>query len=354
MKKSILLLTVALMCIVSNRAMAKDTNSPGAINDLSATSGINEGEIDLQFTAPGDDNYSADDTLNGKYYIQYSTNSSSAWDYNSAQAEKIIKDVNYGETNKLIVAMIGDPQFGFPSAIDPEPSLSNAVFTMTDLSNVTHDFFIAAGDLIQPNVIFWPYFHDTIVGMANRPQYLIAGNAEFYMTLENYVNETGFPIGGYTVEKRGIRFIFLNTTEVSGKTAHICHVGEAQMAWLKNELASNTNITTFIIFHAPVQNSVYLSHEAGEFYLKESDKMRNIFTNNPNIVFFANGHTHHQYTAQPDNFGRDSFAVEGNVLYASLPRPPQSFFVDIYNDEIILRPRNSQNKDWGVGGALWN
>jgi len=346
MGKYILIVKAMLIFGLCNCVFAEDTTAPGKIKNLTATTGINDGEIELRFTAPGGDNYSAADTLNGSYFIQYTTKSNTVWNYNKAQVKKIIKDVNYGETNKLIVAMIGDSQFGFPSGNNPEPSLSNAVLTMADLSNLTHDFFIVAGDLIQPNVIFWPYHHKYIEDMAARPQYLIAGNAEYYLTLENYAKETGFPMGGYTVEKRGIRFIFLNTTAASGKTAHICHAGEAQMKWFRKELASNTNITTFIIFHAPMLNSTYGSHEKNEFYMKESAEMRNLFTQYPNIVFIGNGHMHHQYTNPPDSFDRDSFAVEGNVLYASLPRPPQSFFVEIYNDKIMIRPRNSQNKVW--------
>jgi len=325
---------------------AEDTNSPGRIIDLTATVGVNDGEIELQFTAPGNDDYSAAKNLNGTYFIQYSTNKNTNWNYKNAQVKKIIKDVNYGETDKLIVAMVGDTQFGFPTGINPDPSLSNAVLTMKDLSNLTHDFFIVAGDLIQPNTIFWKYHHKYIEDMVTRPQYFIAGNAERYLTLENYVKETGFPMGGYTVEKRGIRFIFLNTTDTSGETAHICHVGEEQMTWLRKELASNTNITTFIFFHAPMLNSTYGSHKENEFYMKESAEMRNLFKKNPNIVFIGCGHVHHQYTSRPDGNGRDSFAIENNVFYVSLPRPPQSFFVEIYNDEIIVRPRNSQKKVW--------
>ncbi|MCK5851690.1 metallophosphoesterase [bacterium] len=346
MKKIILTVTAMLIFTFCNHVFAKDTTSPGKIKNLTAITGVNDGEIELKFTAPGDDGYSAADTLNGTYFIQYSTKSNAVWNCKNAQVKKIIKDVNYGETNKLVVAMLGDTQFGFPTGVDPEPSLSNAVFTMMDLSNLTHDFFIVAGDLIQPNVNFWPYHHKYIEGMAARPQYFIAGNAERYLTLENYAKETGFPIGGYTVEKRGIRFIFLNTAETSGKTAHICHVGEEQMKWLVKELASNTNITTFILFHAPMLNSTHGSHKENEFYMKESAEMRNLFKKNPNIVFIGNGHMHHQYTTPPDPNGRDSFAIESNVFYVSLPRPPQSFFVEIYNDEIIVRPRNSQKKVW--------
>ncbi len=138
-----------------NQLSAEDTSSPGSINDLAATTGVNDGEIELQFTAPGNDDYSAAKPLNGTYFIQYSTNSNPIWDYNSAQVEKIIKDVNYGESNKLIVAMLGDRQFGFPTGVDPEPAISNAVFNMMDLSNLKHDFFIIAGDLRHPNTMFW-------------------------------------------------------------------------------------------------------------------------------------------------------------------------------------------------------
>ena len=65
------------------------------------------------------------------------------------------KDTGQGtagdSTDPLTVAIIGDPQYGFPSGTDPEPSLGNAIITFEDLKTVPHDFFVVLGDIIQPN-----------------------------------------------------------------------------------------------------------------------------------------------------------------------------------------------------------
>ena len=44
-------------------------------------------------------------------------------------------DKNDASENALTVAIIGDPQYGFPSGTDPEPSLGNAITTYEDLNH---------------------------------------------------------------------------------------------------------------------------------------------------------------------------------------------------------------------------
>jgi len=55
-----------------------DDTPPSAISNLTALTGTGEGEINLAWTAPGDDGTS-EDIINGKYRIKYSTDSSVSW-----------------------------------------------------------------------------------------------------------------------------------------------------------------------------------------------------------------------------------------------------------------------------------
>jgi len=64
----------------------QDTTSPDAVTNLAGVTGTNEGEIDLSWTAPGDDGTTGN-IVNGKFAIQYSTYVVS-WSTSSAQITK--------------------------------------------------------------------------------------------------------------------------------------------------------------------------------------------------------------------------------------------------------------------------
>ncbi|MCK5702305.1 MAG: hypothetical protein KAI29_14170, partial [Cyclobacteriaceae bacterium] len=56
-----------------------DVTPPDYITTLSAQTGVNAGEIDLSWTAPGDDGNTGDIT-NGQYHIKYSSTSTDTWE----------------------------------------------------------------------------------------------------------------------------------------------------------------------------------------------------------------------------------------------------------------------------------
>ncbi len=52
---------------------AVDTTPPGAITNLVASTGANDGEINLTWTAPGDDGYTGNNEPTAKYHVRYAT-----------------------------------------------------------------------------------------------------------------------------------------------------------------------------------------------------------------------------------------------------------------------------------------
>jgi len=249
----------------------------------------------------------------------------------------------------LTIAIIGDPQYGFPSGTDPEPSLGNAIITFEDLKTVPHDFFVVLGDLIQPNNKFWRYHHEYTVGMATRPLYLINGNAECYLGPTKFTEETGLLLDPYKVVERGIRFVFLQTTGVETAEGsppndnHQCAVGEKAMDWLRKELAADTRSTTIVFFHAPIFNTTYGSTE--RMRMVESEKMRTLLESHANVKLFANGHVHYPYGAI-DGQDRGQYKRSGNMLYMSVGRPPNTLFLNIEKDKIEIRVRDNKEKKW--------
>ena len=254
-------------------------------------------------------------------------------------------------SDPLTVAIIGDPQYGFPTGTDPEPSVSDAIATYEDLKTVPHDFFVVLGDLIQPNNMFWEYHQKYTVGMATRPLYFINGNASFYLGENNFTEHTGQSLDPYKVVERGIRFIFLHTTDVqtpadseNQNDNHQCSVGEKAMDWLKKELAADTNSTTFVFFHAPIEGTTYDSTE--RMSMVESAEMRELLMSHANVKLFANGHTHYPYGGATGGEGRGGYKKEGHILHVSVGRPPNTMFFNIEKDKIEIRIRDNKAKKW--------
>ena len=252
-------------------------------------------------------------------------------------------------TDALTVALIGDPQYGFPTGTDPEPSLGNAIITFEDLKTVDHEFLAVLGDIIQPNNMFWQYHHEYTMGMATRPVHLICGNAECYLGPTKFTEETGLSLDPYKVVERGIRFIFLQTTGVETAEGsppndnHQCAVGEKAMDWLRKELAADTNSTTVVFFHAPIFNTTYGSTE--RMRMVESEEMKALLESHANVKLFANGHVHYPYGAI-DSQDRGQYKRSGNLLYISVGRPPNTMFFNFEKDRIVIRVRDNKAQKW--------
>lgn len=253
-------------------------------------------------------------------------------------------------TDALTVALIGDPQYGFPSGTDPEPSLGNAIATYEDLKTLDYEFLAILGDVIQPNNMFWEYHEKYTIGMATRPLHMINGNASFYLGVDNFTEHTGQSLDPYKVVERGIRFIFLHTTGVhthegakNPNDNHQCAVGKKAMNWLRKELDADTTSTTVVFFHAPIFNTTYESTERMRMY--ESEEMRTLLESHSNVKIFANGHTHYPYGAT-DSEGRGQYKRSRDLLYISVGRPPNTMFFNFEQDKIEIKVRDNKAKKW--------
>ena len=91
-------------------------------------------------------------------------------------------------------------------------------------------------------------FRDLVLKPAVKPVFSISGNADCGVGLQFYQEYTGLP-NHYTIMRRGIRFIFLGTTELSGHGRHICHVGKEGMDFLEKTLDEDKESTTVLFHH---------------------------------------------------------------------------------------------------------
>jgi len=342
-----LLLVLVSFSAESVQSVKLDTIAPGRVNDLVAESGDRDGQIRLSLTAPGNDAQSPERVLNGSYQVTCVSHQGGDDHARPIERRFVARHVNYGDPNRVVVALLGDTQFGFPKGV-ADPAVQVVRPTMADLQDLTHDFLAILGDLVQTDR-YWPYHHDEIESKAVRPLYLIGGNAEYYYGLDRFVEHTGFSAQGYVVRLRGLRFIFLTVNDVSGETDHICHIGAEQMAWLRRELAADSESSTAVFFHAPLTNTTTGSLPEREMYIYETDALRRLFREYPCIVLFANGHLHRGYGPVAAPRRNSPYMIEDGVLHVSVGRPPHTCVAEFAGDGITIRVRDNRTRTWCPG-----
>ena len=254
----------------------------------------------------------------------------------------------YVDEDNLVVVLMGDPQLH----MNPR-SLEHAQTAIKDLVEVPHDFLAVLGDLVQNKAEYFEDYDRLILQAATKPVYSIAGNAELGAGLDAYQECSGLPLC-YAIYRRGIRFIFTSVTAVTGPKTHICNLGPEQLSWLEKELASDTESTTVIMFHAPVFETTWRSEDRealpfpGSMYLKESARMCELFAEYPNIKVYAHGHLHHAYGVR-DEFGRGEYCLKNGVLHISVGATANnrgSSVLHIAKDKIVAKVRDHGTAAW--------
>ena len=248
----------------------------------------------------------------------------------------------------LVVLLMGDPQI----AMAPETP-AHVATAMADILTLEHSFLAVLGDLVQNKAEYYEDYRRLVLDTAKQPVFSVAGNGDVAAGLKAYQRATGLGLY-YTVYRRGIRFIFTSTTGMSGRARHICHPSPDQMAWLRAELARDTQSTTVILSHAPVFETTFHSEDRrdkpfpGSMYLYESPELRKLFGRYANIKVFASGHLHHRY-GTVDEHGRSQYAVQDNVLHISVGATANgqgSVALYIGRDVIAARVRDHARQRW--------
>jgi len=275
------------------------------------------------------------DDLSAKYYLTVSNNLCT------------LASENY-PFDKLVICLMADPQL---IMVPETPQYVD--IAMTDIIDVDHDFMAVLGDLSQNNPDFYVDYKEAVLDRAVRPVYSLAGNADLNAGLSAYMTATALPLY-YSIYRRGIRFIFLSTTYFTGVHYHICHLGSEQLSWLEEELNADLTTTTIIFSHPPIFETTWHSEERdhlaapGSMYLGESAEMRALFSQHENIKIYANGHMHYNY-GTVDQYGRDGYFEEGNVLHMSVGASANncgSSYLFIEKDKIIVKVRDHEHHLW--------
>ena len=266
----------------------------------------------------------------------------------SSKNKAVTEAIDDATENAVVVVLMGDPQL----YMNPN-SLENTKTAMDDIVDIEHDFLAVLGDLVQNKAEYYTDYDKLILQASLRPHYSLAGNSDLNAGHDAYQAATGLPLY-YTIHKRGIRFVFLSVISVSGQHAHICNLGSEQLDWLTKQLASDTESTTCIFFHAPVFETTWHTENRssqpmpGSMYLGESGEMRSLFSRYPNIKVYASGHLHHSYGLK-DEFGRSDYFMEDNVLHINVGATANnkgSSVLYIEKNRIVVKVRNHKTQSW--------
>jgi len=171
-------------------AMA-DTDRPSKTQDFTATTGISEGKINLEWTAPYDNETSTFNLtiIEGKYHIQRSTDFSVAWSTADAQIQIPVEDTDYGKSESLAL-----------TGLIPGATYYFHIWTEDEVPNVS---------LLSNGATAMAQIDVTAPGMVNNLSSLQVSGSSTSIKLEwsapgddNYVNySTGGPVGFAAVFK---------------------------------------------------------------------------------------------------------------------------------------------------------
>ncbi|REE67319.1 3',5'-cyclic AMP phosphodiesterase CpdA [Paenibacillus taihuensis] len=181
----------------------------------------------------------------------------------------------------------------------------------------------------------------TAFAQCSMPVYYTMGNHEYYGCYEeeNFTSEkahhrfldwTSMPWIYFEKRIGGISMLFLSTEHYAPDSNEAAWLSKRQLDWLEERLSTANGCTSLVFLHHPVNGTV----AASENTCRESTPILEIFERYPNVILFS-GHTHCRMDREDQIVRRkDAVFVGGGCLYEDFP---QSRWVDVYPDHIILR-----------------
>ena len=244
-----------------------------------------------------------------------------------------LSDVHYytGQNNTTYKMIAESPELldDAIEQINSSPNVSFVMFTGDLIDKPFEKELSAFLPHTQKLNVPW-YFafgnHDTMVGGYLTPK--------VYMELVNKYNKSyKFEKSYYSfVPQKGYKVIVLDSIIREKLTAN-GRIGDEQLKWLDNELATSKNDTVLIFMHVPVIEP----YNSPNHRLLDADKMEEILNKYKNPIGVFQGHYHGAKITQ-----------KGNILYVSCPALvsyPNAFrmiTVTNYRNKAVF---NIQNKE---------
>lgn len=137
----------------------------------------------------------------------------------------------------------------------------------------------------------------------------------------------------------GATLLFLSTEDYTPDMKDAGYLSPRQLAWFEERLIAAPPGPVLTFFHQPVNGTVADS----EATCLQSDQLRAILAKRPGTLFFS-GHTHARMDRPDQLLLQDSTLFVGG---GALCTPhPQSRWVELYGDRLVLRLRDHLTRQW--------
>ncbi|MCQ2471035.1 MAG: metallophosphoesterase [Clostridia bacterium] len=278
---------------------------------------------------------------------------------------------------KLLVEMISDTHLEQNEIVRPwflKKGLKNLAKAKVDV-----DAVVVAGDLTnyadEPSLadyfkIIKEYSPAPVVSVAGNHDINHAGDRnktditreqakENFIKYNNEYMGTNHEDNYYSTEIKGYKFIVLGDIVYNGGNWDSMTMGDEQIAFLDSELASANGEPVFVCCHWPMddmngQSTIW--PDSG--ILLDRNPIKDILEKYDN-VFYVSGHMHAgiKSNAVDEKYGLASVEKVNGVTYISLPTygivnifgnpfSCNGMQLEVYDDEVIIRPRNFVTNKW--------
>lgn len=278
---------------------------------------------------------------------------------------------------KLLVEMISDTHL-------EEKELFRQWFLKRGLKNlekadVDIDAVVVAGDLTnyadEPSLA---KYYEIIKKYSPAPVVSVAGNHDInhagdrnvtnisreeakanFIRYNNEYMGTDHEDNYYSTEIKGYKFIVLGDIVYNGGNWDSATLGDEQIAFLDRELASADGKPVFVCCHWPMdgmngQDTIW----PGSGILLDVNPIKEVLEKYDN-VFYVSGHMHSgiKSLAVDEKYDLASVEKSNGVTYINLPTygivnifgitwSATGMQVEVYDDEVVIRPRNFMTNKW--------
>jgi 3',5'-cyclic AMP phosphodiesterase CpdA len=240
-------------------------------------------------------------------------------------------------------------------------SLRNLQAALVDLQALDLDLLVILGDMADMRLHCWPLVDEHILAKLTLPTIFVRGNADFQAGGEEaWAKHIARPSSD-AIGIGGVHFVAVGAQSED----HVLPVGDAAIAFIREEMAAHAGEAGVVLCHAPVRNTTYWScdndvdhclvHLLGpsnppfRLQLKDSEAMASALQDARNVRLFLTGHVHNDHRLVCDH-GYGPWAEKDGVLHITtanlggwagvgVPRN-EGRVIEIGPEEVVVQVRN--------------
>lgn len=219
--------------------------------------------------------------------------------------------------------------------------------------NVEHTFFYGLLDRYNSieNVLVTSGNHDLCPSEQNSGDYNTQANQ--FISFYNTFLEVNIEKAYYSREINGYKFIVLASESDAGVQQYL---SVEQLLWLENELDSAESLgkPVFIFNHYPLNHTWPFVWTEGHVGM-ESELLHFLMKKSNNQIVYFSGHLHMGLNDNEVSYVNEenityisvpAFGADNNVGNADIQDKGMGLYVEVYEDEVLVRMRNYVEHEW--------